>query len=243
MTYTNILQSYVVVPQVRLSGISFEDMIKQGYAFQSNDWTWIKAISADAGFEGMESTRTREKLLSERVSKREKHLEFVLHLNEFVSFYSETAKRVMVETRGETGVHKLASKAIGWDMIVGTEQLFTVPLWWVFQPVERASLLVNSLETLKETGFMGYFLQLSDSKYRKAAYGGHVALSASSPDSALDREKYEGISVSLEDSLAYESFVLFLYGIALATTFFMFESCLRVGKRIHLSLKRKNEWI
>ena len=221
MIYTNILQSYIVVPQIQYSGISFEDMIKQDYAFQSDDWKWIKTVSSDDHYQAAGSMSKMEKLLSERVSHRDKYLKPGTDLNEFMSQYSEASKTVIVETEAETEVYRLASKAAGWDMIVGTEQFFTIPMWWYFGRIERASLLAKSVESLKDAGLVDYFQQLCESKFRKA-------LAASVSISTVDRGMYEWIRVSLEDGLIGESFVLFLYGITMAIAGFLIENLIRI---------------
>ena len=226
MIYTNILQSYVVVPQVRYSGISLENMLEQDYTFQSGDWKWIKAISTDENYKAIGSKSITENFLSERVSKRDKY--FTLpppRLNEFISHYSEASKRVIVEAALETEVYRLTSKATGWDMIVGTEQLFTIPFWWYFGRIERASLLAKTAENLKEMGFLDYFPQLSQSKFRKG-------LAASVGISTVDRGMFEWATVSLEDGLIRESFVLFLYGIAIAFAGFLLENLTRIVKLV-----------
>lgn len=54
-------------------------------------------------------------------------------------------------------------RILGWDIVVGQERFFSAPLWWVFKDVERSSLLVNSVELIKEFGFLNYFVQFGES--------------------------------------------------------------------------------
>ena len=51
-----------------------------------------------------------------------------------------------------------------WDAVMVQERSFGFPHWWSLGRAERASLLANSVELLKKSGFITYFLQLSKSK-------------------------------------------------------------------------------
>ena len=42
MTYTNILQSVVVVPRIRYNGLTFEELVQSNYTFEPHDWLYIK---------------------------------------------------------------------------------------------------------------------------------------------------------------------------------------------------------
>ena len=54
---------------------------------------------------------------------------------------------------------------IDWDNNVGQERFLKFLSWWSFRRVERSPLPTNSVELLKQFGFVTYFLQLTESKY------------------------------------------------------------------------------
>ena len=226
-TYTNILQSYVVVPQVRYNDLSFEQMTKKNYSFESTLWLWMKILTSTA----FECRGTREEMLSERVSKIGKSLGIGTNLDEFVHYYSGSTKRVLVEHGSDTKVYKLISKVTGWDLTVGKERFFNVPLWWNFVRVERASLLASSVELLKEAGLLQYFLRLSDLKFREAVIAAgrdKEFTTANVSTSMIHRTEAEGSSASLNDGLVRECFVLFMYGILTAVAIFLAEQLTKV---------------
>ena len=227
----NILQSYVVVPGVRYSGLSFENMTERNYTFESTLWDWMRNIM---NYNAATLISRREKVLAERVSERGKHLTFGLPAGEFIKYYSEAAKRALVQPHDETQRFASFSKVTDWDVVIGKEEFFNFPLWWNFVRVERASLLAASVESLKEAGILHYFLQLSDLKVRKmiAATTTERGSKSTYPPSHTADLEFEGVFASLSDALVSESFVLYMYGILTALVVFLAEQLTRARKKL-----------
>ena len=221
MTYTNILHSFVVVPGIRYSSLSFDDMIRHNYAFEALNWQWMKRVKRLSGCEGC--TSAREKILSERVGNLTHKLQFL----ELVEHYSDTTKTTLVDTSSSKHLFKIIAQATGRDVVVGKESFFNMPLWWAFRNVERAPLWAKSVESLTEAGLIDYFLQLSDAKRRELVEeGSHQELTAEAsgdPSLANTHRSSKAVGISLRDSLISECFVLFLYGNIVATFVFVLE--------------------
>ena len=221
MTYTNILHSFVVVPGIRYSDLSFDDMIRNNYAFEALKAQWMKRVKRWSGCEGC--TSAREKILSERVVNLTHKLQFL----ELVEHYSETAKTALVDTSSSKQLFKIIAQATGRDVVVGKESFLNVPLWWAFRNVERAPCWAKSVESLMEAGLVDYFLQLSDAKRREVVEeGSHQELTlapSDDPSMANTQPGSKAVGMSMRDSLISECFVLFLYGNIVASFVFVLE--------------------
>ena len=228
VTYTNILQSYVVVPGVRFNDLSFEDMVKQNYTFESSYCKWMKRWITHKATVSMS---TEERMLSEHVSERVTDLTRVA-ASKFINYYSVARKSAVVQSGAETEIMTLIAKATEWNAVLGKETFFNFPLWWNFGQIERASLLLTSVEGLKEAGILYYFLQLLKSKSHKFI----VALSSKKETNSTyvpgtTHTAYcEGSSASLNDALVSECFALFMYGIVTAVVVFLIEQFSRIRK-------------
>ena len=77
--------------------------------------------------------------------------------------YTEANRRALLTLTSEKAFLASVGRILGWDIVVGQERFFSAPLWWVFKDVERSSLLVNSVELIKEFGFLYYFVQFGKS--------------------------------------------------------------------------------
>ena len=236
VTYTNILQSHVVVPGVRYNGLSFEDMAERNYSFESTFWGWMRNVMS---YNAVTSLSRREKILSERVSGRGSHLVRGFS-DEFIRYYSEAAKRALVQSDYETQRYASLSKVTDWDVVIGKEEFFSLPLWWNFVRVERASLLAASVESLKESGILHYFLQLSDLKMRNmiAATSIKTAMNSTYASVAIPTADYESSCASLSDALVTECFVLYMYGVVTAFVVFVAEQLTRARMKVGCTHKR-----
>ena len=223
VTYTNILQSYVVVPGIHFNDLSFEDMIEENYSFESAQWKWIKDVSIDRTYDTFASTGIREKQVSERVSKMENYWVAGSDPGVYLEYYSREAKRALIDSSANININKLIYEVTDWDVIVGKEKFFNVPIWWSFLQIERASLLASSVEMLKESGFLQYFLQLSDAKLRELVIARSINkdFTPANAPAKIQRTAYEGSSASLDDALVSECFVLFMYGMLVAVVVFL----------------------
>ena len=85
--------------------------------------------------------------------------------------YTDANKRVVVVSGSNAKFYQDVGKAFGWDVDIGNDRFFNIPRWWVLDWVERGTLLVTSIELLKQLGFLNYFLQLADEK-RLSWYAG-----------------------------------------------------------------------
>ena len=225
VTYTNILQSHVVVPGVCENDLSFEEMTRQNYSFESVSWKWMKYAANDSSYEASSYMAARERKLSEKVSQIGKYLRIGSDLNEFVQYYSGTTKRVQVNPSDDIESFKLIPLITEWDLVVGEEKFFNVPLWWEFTYVERASLLARSVELLKEAGLAQYFVQLANRKFVEAVVAGNKEnkLKLRNAPAKTHRRVPECRSASLDDALVRECFVLFMYGNLIAAALFLAE--------------------
>ena len=225
VTYTSILQSYVVVPGVRYNDLSFDDMSKQNYSFEARQWKWMKATANDSTYHAITVLRAREKTLSERVSNRGKYLgRDSKSWSNFVEYYSKATKRALVVPGDETELYT-SILLTHMDIVVGKEKFFAVPLWWDFMCVERGSLLASSVESFKEAGLLQYFLQLMKSKSLEVTISGSrkKELNSAKGPTAIHKTAFEGSNASLKDALISECFVLLVYGILTAIAVFLSE--------------------
>ena len=72
----------------------------------------------------------------------------------------KSSRRALIASNDDIKSYQVVSTILGFDAVLGKELFFNLPRWWVFGQVERGSLLVNSMERLKQTGFVTYFSQL-----------------------------------------------------------------------------------
>ena len=147
MGYTNVLQSILVVPRIQPRRISFEEMLRQNFTFEAQDFTHVKFIAM--------RVRRDEKLLQERVveyklSKLESSYSVIEH-------FSEGTRKVLVVNSNTIDGLKWVPTMFKVDLVVGKERFFNLFYWWDLSQVERALLLAKSLENLKEVGFVSYF--------------------------------------------------------------------------------------
>ena len=217
VTYTNILQSYVVVPGVRSNDHSFEKRVQRNYSFESMDWELLTNIPKHSAYETATPMSSKEKILAVRVSERAKYLK-PGSVNAFINYYSETTKTALVESSHKVDLYASVTTATDRNAIVGKEQFFHVPFWWNFAHVERASLLVRTVENLKGAGILDYFLHLSDLKFRKIFAHTTREMDTNSTDrpTTFSTTGSENSSAPCWDALASECFVLFMYGVLTA---------------------------
>ena len=230
-SYLNILQSIVVVPSVRLNDRTFEEMLREDFAFETfySSIKWMQIYSpalAGAGVSTGNGGRGRrpkiletEKQLVQRISEYKQKVPFSWHTH--ILTFSEGQRKVFVLDNLELEYQKSIPAESGWSLMIGNERFFNAPRWWSFSHVERGSLLAQSVESMKAVGLMPYFLRLFDSKVRQyyAAEAHRDFVAAGEFDELLEHKS----EVSLDDGLVSESFVLFLYGISIAVAAFACE--------------------
>ena len=209
ITYTKILQSIVIVPATHYNVLSFEEMARRNYTFECENWKWMKErrmmMDNDWVF-----LSVKEELMSQLVSPKGHGMSIG-----FTDYYSERTKRVLVDSKKKTRPYELVSQIGGWGMVMGKEQFFSVPTWWVFAQIERASLITSSVEILKEVGLVSYFLQLSASRYRESVVAGYQQKKVA--------DSIEAHTVPLKDAVTTECFLLFVYGAVMTIAVFLVE--------------------
>ena len=244
--YTNVLQSILVVPSVSSSELKFEEMIRENFTFESVYSEFIKSRSLLMAFSylsrSVEGERKfkiieMEEQLAERVAQRRElnHSDVSSAMNEF----SRDSKKALVVLKSEVERYGPLLLHSGWSVVVGKEAFFNSPRWWGFESVESGSLLADSLETLRLTGLLSYFLRLRDSKL------GLIIAEVSDPRGGPDEPLGIGWRVALTDGLTSECMVLFLYGVLVAAVGFFSEivnsvtllSCIYALHRIRVSLR------
>ena len=224
--YTNILQSVVVVPGIRFNRLTFEEMVHRKYTFESLAVEPLKSYAKRLAIESPKSTRMSvieaEMLLAELVEERCEY--FDSNWIKIIQRYNEASKRAVIGSIILKKKFEVAAKTFGWDVVVGQERFFNAPSWWYFQNMERGSLLANSIEKLKQLGFVTYFRRLWLEKMDEAF---DTSLRRDCIDSTDKREicrmDSAGSSVPLRDPLVSEPLLLLLYGMYFATAAFMGE--------------------
>ena len=226
ITYTNILQSTVVVPSVHSNHLNIEDMLQDNYRFVTYAYAlrWMKKR-----FPSLHNSSDERCSLKAKKSKSIEMLEAMLTLRlegnfEFdqmpwrslIEEFSQSQKNVLIFDKGSIEMWNWIPREVGRDLVVGKEQLFFLPFWWSFGNVERGLLLAQSLELFRQVGFVHYFLDLADANDRKL-------IVAAARKEFLDTGFDSGSGVDLTDSLVRESFMLFLYGISIAVAGFLCE--------------------
>ena len=214
MGYTNVLESILVVPSVQRSGRTFEDMLQANFSFETTHFSYIKS----------------QKI---QITKEEKHLvklvvesqqPYPFSWRNFIERFGEGKGNVLVADSNNV-------KNLGWiptvlkvDLVVGKERFFNFPSWWGLSYVERASLIAESIEISKEVGILSYFLQLHESKRSELnAQSARMEFLAARESVEYHDMSDEWSKLTLKDGLVSESFVLFLYGISLASVAFVIE--------------------
>ena len=251
MTYTNVLQSVVVVPGFRYNGLTFEEMLQRNYTFESGDWSYMKGVVHLAP---NISTKSRDNSTGISVMEKEKILSRIvlargddgpISWNELVLMYSEANKRAAVEYSTLENRYKMAGEAFGWDVVAGQERFFNVPTWWSAEYVERASLLINSIDRLKEFGFVPYFLQLCEERFYAALRSSLHEVCAQPEGSGCVMDE-TGTPVPVNDPLITECLLLLLYGMSAAigtfiaeTTMLLFVKTVRGGLRAQVIAGRR----
>ena len=242
MTYTNVLQSIVVVPAIRYNGLTFEEMIDRNFAFHSVDLQFITDLAHDPDtftLEGKQgSVLFKEKLLRDRLVGEGGQNNITVSNNvyswrEFMEQYSEASRVTRVVDEDQVAEYHIISEEFGFDVIVGKDKFFNLPLLWSFEFVERGSLLIASFKRVQQTGSVSYFLHLSDSKRWQNVRAGlqedlqeDLFMSCKSSKAKCNAKggDSENAAVTLHDSLVTESFTLLLYGQTAAVLVFVFET-------------------
>ena len=151
--------------------------------------------------------------------------------------HSEVTKRAVVEYSTLVYQYKMVGEAFGWDVVAGQARFFNVPTWWSTQYVERASLLINSIDRLQQFGFVPYFLQLCEERFY-AASGSSLRQECAQPHGAGCVTDETGTSVPVHDPLITECLLLHLYGMSTAIVTFMAETVMTLFVKILRGLLR-----
>ena len=97
--------------------------------------------------------------------------------------------------------------------------------------MERASLLINSIDRLKQSGFVPYFLQLCEERFY-AASGSSLRQVCAQPDGSRCATDETGTSVPEHDPLITECLLLLLYGMSTAIVTFIAETVMPLFLKI-----------
>ena len=242
MSYTNVLQSILIVPTMQHSGRTFDEMIEQNYTFATADFKFFQTLSIPmstqygsirgGGNKRFKMLERQEQLLDRIVQRNPKRIPDFYAL---VEEYSEGQNKVfMLDKKGLPSFGLLLPPKGRWQMVVGTDEFLSIPIWWRFGNVERGSLLAESLERFKQAGFLSYFLRLHDSKL--FAWGGayvrrqQITLADAVPTNSQEPFGPEW-RVTLMDGVTSEAFVIFLYGMIAAKVGFGSEMAIKASKR------------
>ena len=149
ISYTNILQSIVVVPNVHHSDLAFEEMIRQNFTFESSHPSLIRYNSRLMVSSYATGSRGKEKRfrvlemhaqLAERIELISTYWNDEFH--SFLEEFSPGKKKVLVSSELDVDVFRLTlPRKAGWDVVVGKEEFLKGPAYWSFEDVERGSLL------------------------------------------------------------------------------------------------------
>ena len=223
MAYTNILQSILVVPGTLRSGLTFEQMVRVNFTFETPHLRRIQSSVAPALPAGGQNQMNR-KILSALEKERilaglatndsefkMMELKGTMTHTWFVQTYSDATKRSLVVLGDHERYYKDVGRTLGWDVVAGQEEFFKLPTWWNFELVERGTLLANSIEMLKQSGFLNFFVQLADSK-TNALRAAALQEDFHKSKMTWKKPKHESSAPLGDDAFIIESFLLFFYG-------------------------------
>ena len=225
ISYTNVLQSIAIVPAVHYSERTFEAMLRENYTFESYNYNWMKR----GGREIVDNFRlccTGDRK-SEFIEMHKQLVEHVIEMKKaptwhaLVEKFSDGQREALIVINTELESFKWIPAKTGLDLVVGSEQFFPLPIWWIFVNIERGSLLAKTLEQVKQVGFFNYFFELQWTNVNEI-----ISAAAGTEFQATERllgQRYEASRLSIADSLVSESLVLFLYGISIAVMGFVGE--------------------
>ena len=164
MTYTNILQSIVVVPGVRNDGTTFEELIARNFTFLSEEVRWIREFTKHHDIVDDTDRRSLTYKSTTSILEQEKTLARLLShisLGNFTwSLLEEKNACAMLLRDDAVSKLVLVGNLVGWDVVAGQEQFFNIPDWWDFDGVESGMLLAKSVDKLKQFGVFSYFFNL-----------------------------------------------------------------------------------
>ena len=218
MTYTNILQSTVVVPRIHQNGLTFEEMAEKNFSFWTPSGSSLTSAPnrhLDFSDKHQMTILYKEKLIIERLDGKNIHDSY----NSFMQYLSESNRVAALLNRQVREPTLLAAALLGFDAVVGQEKFFNFPSWWSFRQVERASLLAKTLKQSQSFGLVTYFEKLYSSQVLVWYMG-----TAKKETSEQGNSDGSIPTVTIKDSLTQESLVLLLYGISLAAVVFFGEA-------------------
>ena len=203
-------------------------MLKDNFTFMTDPYLlrWIKDRNTWLQGPLNESQSTR----AEKTTLRREEEELAFRIKEFkvrttttwtttIQHFSQSQKNVWFQDNKFIAKLKWIPEEFGRDLLVGKERFFSSPLWWAFWEVERGLILAQSVELFKQVGFIHYFLELIEAYNQKLMRAGarQEVRNAGAPS------ENNGDRVSLGDGMISETFMLFLYGAAIAMAGFASE--------------------
>ena len=235
ISYTNVLQSIVVVPGVYQSYLTFSDMVRLNYTFRTYDTEWLRAINSVTKeyIENNENGRSKTALQSKHLMEKwivEHGEDFqILPMSPEAAEYFTRDKQALLYGLDVLSWLRGYMKATGLQFYEGTEQIFDIPLYWSFGDLYAANFVAETLERVKNAGFYSYLTHSADSEFasyiekmvRTGAQG--IVCGRSAACVGLDNDHVTS-RVPLTDSLMQEAFVLLLYGISFAILVITAES-------------------
>ena len=127
MTYTNVLQSIVVVPAIRYNGLTFEEMMERNFTFESANFQFRTDLAHDQDMSTLDrkqgSVLFKEKLLMERLVGAQ-NSNYISSCLTFIEHYSEATRVTRLVDENVVEQYHIDSEVFGCDVIVGKDKFF-----------------------------------------------------------------------------------------------------------------------
>ena len=170
ISYTNVLQSIVVVPGIYQSHLTFSDMIRLNYTFRTYNTEWLRVINSITKkyIESNDGGRNRTALKSKRLMENwiVEHGEYfqIIPMSTEAAEYLTQNKQALLY--GTNVLHYVQGymKGTGLQFYEGSEEIFDIPLWWSFDSLYAANFVAETLERVKNAGFYSYLTHTADSE-------------------------------------------------------------------------------
>ena len=225
IAYETTLQSLVVTPQMHSTELSFEAMVEQNFTFLSIHSDFIKSSASELNqwlnnenkLPGANQDDWRayykEFELGDRIEKAnfsQNDGAMGLHLLRV----NPRDKKVLIVHSENLFLMANVVNLLGHNVLVGKERFFDTPDFWEFD-LERRCVQMETLERKKAAGTVYDFFRRTDFFRDRETMRQFKMPEAKANTSVASSAEYE-TSTDFSDSVVGETFITFLYGIALS---------------------------
>ena len=227
IAYSNVLQSIIVVPEVREVELSFDDMVDQGFQFLSTRAPQIRSLAHrlyDVDPASILVNSTDRKAGKWDFARQERLLgQMVVTLDtvnaSLLLTLTQANRKVLIEGDFIADAYaSLIQSYLGRNAAKGGGRFFHFLSFWVFA-ANKSYMLTKAFEWMNSAGLVSYFME-DAVKVRSKMFVEKVIASAEQ-EGSWKRDflqcKQEGGSAGFSDSVLAECIFVLAYGISLST--------------------------